>query len=116
MENTFRTQYGSYEFQVMHYGLTNAHASFQCFMNDIFKDLLDVFIVVYLDDILIFQPCTHLIKVLHVRQLVKLLTNSLNFSRESIHALMHLELIRQSAVDTIIEHSSRLNTRAKGGN
>ena len=38
-KTAFRTRYGSYEFNVMHYGLTNAPASFQRFMNEIFKDI-----------------------------------------------------------------------------
>ena len=68
-KTTFQTHYGSYKFQVMHYGLTNTPASFQHFMNDVFKDLLDVCIVVYLDDILIYSEnpadhTTHIIEVL----------------------------------------------------
>ena len=39
----------------MHYGLTNRPASFQHFMNDVFKDLLDVCTAVYLDGILIYS-------------------------------------------------------------
>jgi hypothetical protein len=49
------TRDGSYEFQVMHYSLTNAPASFQRFMNKVFKDILNVCVVVYLDDILIYS-------------------------------------------------------------
>ena len=49
------TRNGSYELQVMHYSLTNAPASFQHFMNDCLKDLLNVCAVVYLDDILIYS-------------------------------------------------------------
>ena len=54
----------------MHYGLTNALVSFQHFMNDVFKDLLDVCVVVYLDNILIYSKnpanhTTHVIEVLH---------------------------------------------------
>ena len=68
-KTAFRTRFGSYEFQVMHYGLTNAPASFQRFMNDVFKDLLDVCVVVYLDDILIYSetPEDHL---QHVREVL----------------------------------------------
>src|SRR5882757_3493085 len=56
MENTFRTRYGSFKWRVMPEGLTNAPTSFQHFMNDIFADMLDVCVVVYLDDILIYSP------------------------------------------------------------
>ena len=50
----FRTRYGSYEWLVMPFGLTNAPATFQRFINSVFADMLDVCMVVYLDDILIY--------------------------------------------------------------
>ena len=76
-KTAFRTRFGSYEFNVMHYGLTNAPVSFQRFMNDCFKELLDVCVVVYLDDILIYSenPTDHAI---HVREVLRRLrANSL---------------------------------------
>jgi len=39
----------------MPFGLSNALLAFQCFINDIFSDVLDVFVVIYLDDILIYS-------------------------------------------------------------
>ena len=54
-KTTFHTCYGSFEWLVMPFGLTNAPAAFQHFMNDIFSDLLDVCIIVYLDNILIYS-------------------------------------------------------------
>ena len=49
----FRTRYRSFEWCVMPFGLTNAPAAFQRLMNNVFSDLLDICVLVYLDDILI---------------------------------------------------------------
>ncbi|MBW0572771.1 hypothetical protein O181_112486 [Austropuccinia psidii MF-1] len=51
----FRTKYGSYEYLVMPFGLTNAPASFKNLVNDIFQELLDYYVVVYLDEIMVFS-------------------------------------------------------------
>jgi len=54
-KTAFRTRYGSFEWNVMPFGLTNAPAAFQRFVNSILSDMLDVCVVVYLDDILIYS-------------------------------------------------------------
>ena len=54
-KTTFCTQYGSFEWNVMPFGLTNAPAAFQQFVNSILVDLLDVCVIVYLDDILMYS-------------------------------------------------------------
>jgi hypothetical protein len=54
-KTAFHTRYSSFDFMVMHFSLTNAPATFQRFMNSVFSDVLDKFVVVYLDDILIFS-------------------------------------------------------------
>ncbi|QRW24341.1 Retrotransposable element Tf2 protein [Rhizoctonia solani] len=76
-KTAFRTKYGLFEYLVMPFGLTNAPAAFQHFMNDLFRDLIDVTVVIYLDDILIFleKPEEH---PSHVREVLsRLLKNQL---------------------------------------
>ncbi|KAF8761557.1 Reverse transcriptase (RNA-dependent DNA polymerase) [Rhizoctonia solani] len=76
-KTAFRTKYGLFEYLVMPFGLTNALAAFQHFMNDLFRDLIDVTMVIYLDNILIFleDPKDH---PTHVREVLsRLMKNQL---------------------------------------
>src|SRR5258707_15487807 len=54
-KTVFRTRYGSYEWQVMPFGLSNTPAAFQRFINEVLRDLMDVCTVGYLDNILIYS-------------------------------------------------------------
>jgi hypothetical protein len=54
-KTTFRTRYGLYEYTVMSFGLTNVPAYFMYLMNKVFMEYLDKFVVVFIDDILVFS-------------------------------------------------------------
>jgi hypothetical protein len=54
-KTTFITKYGLYQFTIMSFSLTNARAFFMYLMNSVFMDYLDKFVVVFIDDILIYS-------------------------------------------------------------
>ncbi|GJU91251.1 putative reverse transcriptase domain-containing protein, partial [Tanacetum coccineum] len=77
----FRTRYGHYEFQVMPFGLTNAPAVFMDLMNRVCKPYLDKFMIVFIDDILIYsknkeEHGEHLKTILNLLRSKKLYANA----------------------------------------
>ncbi|QRW21158.1 Retrotransposable element Tf2 protein [Rhizoctonia solani] len=81
-KTAFQTKYSLYESLVMTFGLTNAPAAFQHFMNKLFKDLLDVCVIIYLDDILIYSKddASH---TKHVHEVLRRLMDNQLFCKAS---------------------------------
>ena len=68
----FWTQFGHYQFQVMPFGMTNISATFQNLMNDILRPLLNVCVLIYIDNILIYSETIELYNA-HLRSILTLL-------------------------------------------
>jgi len=82
-KTAFRTPYGHFEFIVLPFGLCNAPATFQTLMNTIFREEMDQFVLVYLDDIMIFSRTLgdHVKHVRHVLQKLRKETLFVNKSK-----------------------------------
>ena len=74
-KTAFCTCYDSFEWLVMPFGLLNAPSAFQRFMNDVFSDLLDKCVVIYLNDILIYSKD----KSLHTQHIKEVLQHLCKF-------------------------------------
>jgi hypothetical protein len=81
-KTAFRTRYGHYEFLVLPFGLTNAPATFMHLMHSLFGTHLDHFLVVFLDDILIFSRTVEEHRE-HVRKVLQLLRENKLYANES---------------------------------
>ena len=110
-----RTRYGSYEFRVMPFGLTNAPSIFQTLMNGIFADFVDDFMLIYLDDILIFSE-TEEEHLKHVQRVLERLRehrlyaklSKCEFNKKTVEFLGHVVadgkvIMQQKKIDAIME-------------
>jgi hypothetical protein len=96
-KTAFRTRYGHYEFTVVPFGLSNAPAVFMCLMNGVFRNYLDKFVIVFLDDILVYskteeeheQHLRMVLQVLREHQLYAKLSKC-SFYQKQIHYLGHI--------------------------
>ncbi|GBG59253.1 hypothetical protein CBR_g32269 [Chara braunii] len=95
-KTAFKTQYGHFEWVVMQFGLTNAPATFQAAMTIEFRDMLDRFVLIYLDDILVYsrtldEHIVHLRAVLDRLRTVKYKANraKCEFAQQELEYLGH---------------------------
>jgi hypothetical protein len=96
-KTTFKIRYGNYEFTVVPFGLSYAPTMFMCLMNGVFREYLNKFVIVFLDDILVYSKSEeehehHLKMVLQVLREHRLYANLSKciFYQKKIHYLGHI--------------------------
>ncbi|GJX80534.1 putative reverse transcriptase domain-containing protein [Tanacetum coccineum] len=102
-KTAFRTRYGHFEFTIMPFGLTNAPAVFMNLMNRVCKPYLDKFVIIFIDDILIYSKTKEDHEV-HLRLVLELLRNEklyakfskCEFCLQEVHFLGHA--VNQSGI------------------
>jgi hypothetical protein len=87
----FKTHHGHFQFRVMPFGLTNAPATFQCLMNTIFAEFTHKFVIVFLDDILVYSR-TLQDHLEHLRSVLLLLRRHKLYAKESKCAFMQRKI------------------------
>ena len=105
-KTAFTSRYGTYEFMVMPFGLTNAPATFQTAMTILFTEWLDDFVIVYLDDILIYSQ-SQSDHIQHARQVMQKLLDhqwvcklkKCDFATKSVEYLGHIVSDGRIAID-----------------
>ena len=106
-KTAFRTRYGHFEFLVLPFGLTNAPATFMHLMHSIFREQLDDFIVMFLDDILVYSRdlSSH---VAHVRKTFEILrhhflyakVSKCEFFKNRVYIIWVMLLVRMDSLQT----------------
>ncbi|GBG61900.1 hypothetical protein CBR_g26064 [Chara braunii] len=116
-KTAFRSRFGHFEFTVMPFGLTNAPATFQTTMNDIFRGILEEYVLVYLNDILVYSR-TLKNHIRHLRDVLQRLRKHGFYAKLNTRCLAlddriaHMVTIMKRADESLADSQTRMAARA----